>query len=73
MAADPPSTRVLFRMETRGNFEWRVSPVVFDSIGARHIAGKLKVLGIAVVVCPDDEFEEKGLPMTFNAGEYFVA
>ena len=63
--------RILFRMQTNDNFEWRVSPVTFDSIGARHIALKLKILGIGVVVCPDDEYVEKGVPITFNAREYF--
>ncbi len=63
--------RILFRMQTNDNFEWRVSPVTFDSIGARHIALKLTILGIGVVVCPDDEFVEKGVPVTFNAREYF--
>ena len=58
-------------MQTNDNFEWRVSPVTFDSIGARHIALKLKILGIGVVVCPDDEYVEKGVPVTFNAREYF--
>ena len=71
MEVDPQGTRVLFRMQTGDGFEWRASPVVFDSIGARHIAGKLKILGIEVVVCPDDEFEEKGIPRTFNASGYF--
>ncbi|MGA0343286.1 MAG: hypothetical protein ACO3RT_04135 [Arenicellales bacterium] len=71
MAADPPSTRVLFRMQTGKNYEWRVSPVVFDSLGARHIAGKLQILGIGVVVCPEDEFDEKGLPSTYDADQYF--
>ncbi|MCP4952584.1 MAG: hypothetical protein GY922_12150 [Proteobacteria bacterium] len=63
--------RILFRMQTNDNFEWRVSPVTFDSIGARHIALKLKILGIGVVVCPDDEYVQKGVPITFNAQEYF--
>ena len=63
--------RILFRMQTNNNFEWRVSPVTFDLIGARHIALKLTMLGIGVVVCPDDEYVGKGVPVTFNAQEYF--
>tara|TARA_B100000676_G_C17914159_1_gene751705 strand:- start:359 stop:493 length:135 start_codon:yes stop_codon:yes gene_type:complete len=44
---------------------------VLDSLSARHLALKLKSLGIEALVCPSDEFEEKGLPATYRAQEYF--
>ena len=31
----------------------------------------LKERGIEALVCPSDEFEEKGLPVTYKAQEYF--
>ena len=71
MAGNAEATRVLYRMQTGKSFEWRACAHALDSLSARHLAFKLKSLGIEALVCPSDEFEEKGLPVTYKAQEYF--
>ncbi|MCH1521996.1 MAG: hypothetical protein L7T80_04130 [Arenicellales bacterium] len=71
MAGNAHTTRVLYRMQAGKDFEWRVYANALDSLGARRLALKLKSLGIEALVCPSDEFEEKGLPTTYRAQEYF--
>ncbi len=71
MVGNTETTRVLYRMQTREGFEWRACHYALDSLSARHLALKLKSLGIEALVCPSDEFEEKGLPATYRAQEYF--
>lgn len=71
MAGNAKTTRVLYRIETRDGFEWLACAGALDSLSARHLALKLKSLGIQALVCPSDEFAEKGLPVTFWAQEYF--
>lgn len=58
-------------METRDGFEWLACAGALDSLSARHLVLKLKTLGIEALVCPSDEFAEKGLPVTYRAQEYF--
>ena len=71
MAGNADTTRVLYRMQAGKDFEWRICANALDSLGARRLALKLKSLGIEALVCPSDEFEEKGLPATYRAQEYF--
>ena len=71
MAGNAEATRVLYRMQTGKSFEWRACAHALDSLSARHLALKLKSLGIEALICPSDEFEEKGLPVTYKAQEYF--
>ncbi len=71
MAGNAKTTRVLYRIETRDGFEWLACACALDSLSARHLVLKLKTLGIEALVCPSDEFAEKGLPVTYRAQEYF--
>ena len=71
MAGNAKTTRVLYRIETRDGFEWLAFAGAFDSLSARHLALKLKTVGIEALACPSDEFAEKGLPVTYQAQEYF--
>ena len=71
MTGHAQTTRVLYRMQTGKSFEWRACAHALDSLSARYLALKLKSLGIEALVCPSDEFEEKGLPVTYKAQEYF--
>ena len=71
MAGNAKTTRVLYRIETRDGFEWLAVADALDSLSARHLALKLKSLGMEALACPSDEFAEKGLPVTYRAQEYF--
>jgi hypothetical protein len=71
MASHPDTTRILYRLKTSEDFEWHVFAHELDSLTARHIALQLKGVGIEALVCPSDEFEDKGLPLTYRAQEYF--
>ena len=71
MVSHPDTTRILYRLTTGDDFEWHVFAHGLDSLTARHIAMQLKGVGIEALVCPSDEFEEKGLPLTYRAHDYF--
>ena len=71
MVSHPDTTRILYRLTTGEGFEWHVFAYELDSLTARHIAMQLKGVGIEALVCPSDEFEEKGLPLTYRAHDYF--
>ena len=71
MVSHPDTTRILYRLKTSEDFKWHVFAHELDSLTARHIALQLKGVGIEALVCPSDEFEEKGLPATYRAHDYF--
>ena len=71
MAGNAKTTRVLYRIETRDGFEWLAVADALEALSARHLARKLKSLGMEALACPSDEFAEKGLPVTYRAQEYF--
>jgi hypothetical protein len=64
-------SRVLYRVGEEKGFEWRVLGIPIPADGANAEAARLKSIGIEVLVCPSDEFDEKGLPGSFDAREYF--
>ena len=71
MVSYPDTTRILYRLTTGEGFESHDFAYELDSLTARHIAMQLKGVGIEALVCPSDEFEEKGLPLTYRAHDYF--
>jgi len=72
MGNRPDTSRIIYRIESGSRFEWHVTsgPLVLGL--ARNTALQLKSNGIEVLVCTTEEFEEKGLPETYEAEEYFV-
>ena len=65
-------SRILYRIEDDRRYEWRVTTESLLLPVARDTALQMKRNGIQILVCPAEEFEEKGLPETYEAEEYFT-
>ena len=64
--------RILYRIEDDTRYEWRATTELLASQLARDTALQIKRNGIQILVCPEEEFNEKGLPQTYEAEEYFT-
>ena len=64
--------RILYRIEDDRRYEWRTTKELLPLNIARDTALQIKRNGLEILVCPAEEFEEKGLPETYEAEEYYA-
>ena len=64
--------RILYRIEDDTRYEWRATTELLAAHIARDTALQMKRNGIQILVCPEEEFDEKGLPQSYEAEEYFT-
>jgi len=65
-------SRILYRIEDDARYEWLATAEPLALPLAWDTALQMKRNGIQILVCPEEEFDEKGLPETYEAEEYFT-